>query len=103
MLATKLATKKLEARVAKVAKQSGITVERWLLGAIEAAVANDEAHFAEMADREAAERDVDRGQFGRAANQLRNLNPGTVDELVRIVADARMQGREEAVRGRRGR
>ncbi|HKY40709.1 MAG TPA: hypothetical protein VJN18_32465 [Polyangiaceae bacterium] len=103
MLATKLSTKKLEARVARVAKSSGITVERWLLGVIETAVANDESHFAEIVDREAVEAAVDRGQFGRASNQLRNLRPGTVDELVRIVAAARMRGREEGATCRRGR
>lgn len=103
MLATKLATKKLEARVARAAKQSGITVERWLLGVIESAVANDEAHFAEMADREQAEAAVDRGQFARASNQLRNLSDGTLAELVRIVATARLLGREEGARGRRAR
>jgi hypothetical protein len=95
MLATKLATKKLEARVARVAELSGITVERWLLGVIETAVSNDESHFAEMADRGQAERDVDRTQFGRASDELKNLSSGTLDELARIVAQARIQGRQE--------
>lgn len=68
---------------------------------MDSALANDESHWREMADREQVEREVDRKQFGVASHHLRNLPDSTVNQLVRLVADARMQGREDAARGRR--
>lgn len=93
----KLTAKQLK-RINRVAGKSGISADHWLKGVIDCALANDEAHFAEMADREKAEKEVDRLQFSRLSSELKGLRTGTVDLLVRTVADARMQGREEALK-----
>lgn len=91
-------TKKQMARIAKIATKSGITTDRWLSAVVDCALANDEAHFAEMADRDAAEKAVDRLQFSKLSLHLSNLPGGVIDQLVRVVASARLQGRAEAAR-----
>lgn len=93
-------TRKQMARIAKIAKLSNCTVQHWLDGVINSAIYADEGHFAEMAERESAAKAVDRSQFSRLAGELRNLSSPAIDQLVRVVADARMQGRAEASRVR---
>lgn len=85
-------------RLAHMSAKSVIPIEQWLVSAVRAAIAVDEAHWEELETREGLRRDIDRTRFGTLSRHLRGLPSGAIDQLVEMVVEARVLGREEGTR-----
>lgn len=97
------------ARIEKVATKSDRSVEDWMWSAVFCAVLSDEAHWEEMAARDAIRAAIPRDRFSILSTHLANLPGSVFDALADAMADERLKGRDEgagsalrlaAVRGR---